>query len=76
LKKYEWKDEFADYDESDNDNFNKEVTKTRYDKSCIERLTYLNAKRKNTLDDDNYFCADETRYAQTVSLRKRHTPAF
>ncbi len=42
----------------------------------INRLTYTTVRKTTTADDDNYFNANETRYAQTISLRKRHTPAF
>lgn len=42
----------------------------------IERLTYFTAK-KNTFDyDDHYYNASTTRFGQTISWRKRHTPAF
>ena len=74
-KQYQWNDAFKDYDESDED-FSKEVTKTRHNKSMIERLTYFSAKKTSINEDDHYYRAAETRYAQTVSWRKRHTPAF
>lgn len=74
-KEYVWEEAFIDYDESD-DEFSKEVRKTRYGKSLIERLTYFTAKKATIDADDNYFQAHETRYAQTITLRKRHTPAF
>ena len=42
----------------------------------IDRLTYVTVRKTTTADDDNYFNANETRYAQTISFRKRQTPAF
>ena len=62
MAEYKWGKEYADYDESDNE-LAADIKKTRYGKSLIERFTYLAAKKSSLDIDDNYFKADETRYA-------------
>ena len=52
------------------------MEKSKGSSSMIDRLTYVTVRKTTTADDDNYFNANETRYAQTISFRKRHTPAF
>lgn len=74
-EKFVWHDKFADYDESD-DEFSKGVTKTAYGKTNLERLTYFTAKKTTFSYDDHYYQASATKFAQTVSWRKRHMPSF
>ena len=62
MTEFKWDKQFEDYDESDHE-LHAEVKKTRYGKSLIERFTYLAAKKTSLDVDDNYFRADETRYA-------------